>query len=202
MAAPVQLVGADGKPLFSSARTAADSIPLPTAPDVLATLMVNSGGELSTVRSPGGLSDANSLASALGVGSFLLGGSTWDRQRGNTEGTVIASAAYTATQNSATQTNYNARGVKIFISATAASATPSVVFTLTARDPIDTATWVTLLTSAAITGISETVLTLYPGITVAANVSVSDVLPRTWRITATHGDADSITYSVGYAYIL
>lgn len=184
-----------------AARTAADNLAYPTAPDVLAVLMGNDGATLDMLRTGSAMADGSS-SGLLGVALAAWNGSTHDRVRGNNEGTVIASAAYTATQNSSTQTNYNARGVKLFISATAIAATPSVVFTVTARDPIDTATWVTLLTSAAITGISETVLTIYPGITAAANVSVSDILPRVWRVTATHGDADSITYSVGYSYVL
>ena len=62
--------------------------------------------------------------------------------------------------------------------------------------------WVTLLTGAAITGTGTTTLTLYPGVTVSANVAVSDVLPRTWRVTMTAADADSLTYSVGANLIL
>lgn len=119
----------------------------------------------------------------------------------NTDRTIFASAARTATVNGADLTNRAGRGVKIVIDATAASATPSVVFTVQGKDPTS-GKYYTILVSAAVTGVSTTVLTVYPGATVAANLAVSDVIPRTWRVIATHGDADSITYSVGYSIIL
>ena len=59
----------------------------------------------------------------------------------------------------------------------------------------------TVLASAAITGTGTTVLKVYPGITASANASASDILPRTWRVTATHANTDSITYSVGASVI-
>lgn len=123
-----------------------------------------------------------------------------DSMRSNVEGTVLASAARTATTNSADFTNINAKGVRLFINVTAVTADPSVVFTLEVKDPISS-TYTAILTSAAITGTGHTVLTAYPGATAAANVTVSMPLSRTWRVTATHADSDSITYSVGYSYI-
>ena len=127
--------------------------------------------------------------------------SAFNRQRPNIEGTLLASAARTATVSSAPQTNYNGRGVRVFIDVTASAATPSVVFTVEVADPIS-GTYTAVLTSAAITGAGHTVLRVYPGITAAANLAASDILGRTWRVTATHGDADSITYSVGYALLV
>lgn len=117
------------------------------------------------------------------------------------EGTLLASAARTATVDTADQTNVAHVGVQLHIDVTAVTATPSVVFTLTAKDPVS-GVYAVLLTSAAIVGTGHTLLTLYPGVTVAANVAVSQALPRIWRVTATHADADSITYSVGYSLLL
>ena len=127
-------------------------------------------------------------------------GATYDRIRTNLNQTILASAARVATVSSATFINYNGKGLKLFIDATAITATPSVTFAIEAIDPISGIA-TALLTSVAITAISHTVLTLYPGITVAANVSAADILPRSWRVTATHADADSITYSVGASVI-
>ncbi len=135
------------------------------------------------------------------IADYVYNGSTYDRLRNNTEGTLLDSAARTATTASADQTNYNAKGVRIFINATASAATPSVVFTIEVKDPVS-AKYTAVATSAAITGAGHTVVTVYPGITAAANVSISHVLGRTWRVTATAADADSLTYSVGYSYIL
>lgn len=114
--------------------------------------------------------------------------------------TLLASAARTATTNSGDQTNSGARGLHLVIDATAASATPSVVFTIQGKDAVSGA-YYTILASAAVTGISTTVLRVYPGLTASANAIANDVLPKTWRLLATHADADSLTYSVGASLI-
>ena len=138
---------------------------------------------------------------AAAVCTTAFNGSTWDRFRTNHEATAFASAARTASSNSSDLTNYNARGVKVVIDVTAASATPSVVFTIAGKCTLS-GKYYAILASAAITGTGTTVLTVYPGATAAANVAVSDVLPRLWRVEAVHADADSITYSVSVNYVL
>jgi hypothetical protein len=108
---------------------------------------------------------------------------------------VFASAARTAT-SSATFNTHCIGGVFI-INVTAASATPSVVFTIAGTDPASLAEW-TILASAAITGTGTTVLRVHPSLTAAANTVAKDVLPQAIKVTATHADADSITYSLGF----
>jgi len=112
----------------------------------------------------------------------------------NATDTVLSSAARTASINSADQTNLNYRGVQVIIDATAASATPSLTVKIQGKDPVS-GKYYDLITSAAITGISTTVLKVYPGITASANAAVSDVLPKTWRVSVTAANTDSITYS-------
>lgn len=133
--------------------------------------------------------------------AHVFNGTTWDRQRGNVDGTAFASAARTASANSADVTNYNSRGVHVVIDVTAITATPSVTFTIQGKDALSGA-YYTVLASAAITGVGTTALRVYPALTAAANTVANDVLPRTWRVAAVHGDADSITYSVGYSLIV
>lgn len=108
--------------------------------------------------------------------------------------TIYASAARTATPTAVTKRVDRAKGVMLIIDATASAATPSVVVTIDGVAASGNA--YNILTSAAITGTGRTVLKIYPGITAAANVAVSDVVPQTIKVTATHGDADSITYSM------
>lgn len=108
---------------------------------------------------------------------------------------ILASAARTASVNSDAQFNAQHRGVHLIISATAAAATPSVVFTIQGQDSISGA-WYDLLVSPAITATGVTVLKVYPGIGQVANGAASDVLPAVWRVQAVAGDADSLTYSV------
>ena len=165
--------------------------------DALGALRINAGTSTAAA-----LADAfaNPTTTHLAADQMTFNGTTWGRQRGNVEGTLLSSSARTATVSSSDQTNYNGRGVIVFINVTSITSTPSVVFTVEVKDPIS-AVYTALLTSAAIVATGHTVLRLCPGITAAANVAVSEALPRTWRVTATHGDADSITYSVGYAVL-
>ena len=108
---------------------------------------------------------------------------------------VFASAARTATVSSSKKEGAGARTLTVAIDVTAIAATPSVVFTIERYNPIAD-DWTTVLASAAVTGTGNTVLVVDPAITVVANATASTSVPFTWRVTATHGDADSITYSV------
>lgn len=105
---------------------------------------------------------------------------------------IFASAARTAT-SSATMLTDSTEGL-FYIDVTAASATPSVVFTIAGESPSGTV--YTVLASAAITGVGMTVLRVSPQLTAAANTIAKDMLPQAIKVTATHADADSITYSM------
>ena len=108
---------------------------------------------------------------------------------------LLASAARTATVSTVMTTDCSA-GIFV-INVTAAIATPSVTFTIAGVDPASNATY-TILTSAAITGTGTTVLRVGPDLTAAANTIAKDYLPQSLKITATHADTDSITYSLGF----
>lgn len=114
---------------------------------------------------------------------------------------IFTSAARTATVTSNTFLNKFNKGAHVIIDVTAASATPSVTFALQAKDGLS-GQWYSLITSAAITGVGTTRLTVAPGTTAAANVTVADQVPRVLRVVATHADADSITYSVGLTLLI
>ncbi len=108
---------------------------------------------------------------------------------------VFPSEARTATSSKTMACG--SQGGLFFINVTAASATPSVVFTVKGHDPISNTTY-DILASVAITGTGLTVLRVHPDLTAAANTIAKDILPAAITVTATHGDADSITYSVGF----
>jgi hypothetical protein len=112
---------------------------------------------------------------------------------------VLASAARTATNNSADQTNNFARGVRVTIDVTALAATPSVVFTIQGKT--QQGDYYTLLDSAAVTATGNTEMVVHPQITAVANAVAKNALGNKWRVLATHGDADSITYSVYAEYL-
>ncbi len=110
---------------------------------------------------------------------------------------VYASAARTATPTAVTVPVGRYQFAHIVTDVTAKTSTPSVVMTVHGLDTVSGAYYL-LLTSAAFDGTTETrALTIGPGLPVTANVSVNNVLPSSIRVTMTHGDADSITYSVG-----
>lgn len=154
---------------------------------------------INAVNSPD-TSDARSPNTWIGLSvnanGILFNGTTWDRERANEELTVLASAARTATTASGTQTNYNGRGVNVFVDVTAITTAPSITVAIQGLDPVS-GKWITLLTSAAITTVSTTHLRIYPGVAAAANTKADEALPRRWRVNVTHANADSITYSVG-----
>lgn len=84
----------------------------------------------------------------------------------------------------------------VFIDVTATNLTPSITIDVEALDETSS-TWYSLLTSAAITTVSENLIMIGKDHDVNANVSRQASLPRRLRIKVTHGDADSITYSIG-----
>lgn len=99
--------------------------------------------------------------------------------------TVYASAARTATPTAVIVTPRQGEStLRVIVDVTAITSTPSITVTV---DVFDTAAnkYVTVLTSSAITTVSSNALTVVTGI--AGRV----------RVTVTHGNANSITYTVG-----
>lgn len=150
------------------------------------------------------LADATANPTLIGTGTFghRWNGATWDRERANTDITVLSSAARTATGQSADQTNHNARGLHLVIDVTAVSGTsPTLVVTIQGKDALS-GKYYTVLASASITAVGTTVLRVGPGLTAAANTVANDIMPRTWRIDYTiGGTTPSFTFSVGASLI-
>lgn len=144
-----------------------------------------------------------SSGTAAGAVALMLqdGDGFWSRYRNNHEVTALASAARTASTNSSNLTNYNARGVVVVIDVTAIVAAPSITVTIKGRDTLS-GQFSTILASAAITAVGTTKLVVYPGVAAAANSKADEPLPRVWRVEVAHGNANSITYSIGANYIL
>lgn len=173
-----------------------------------AKLLANVAGNSAKIT---GFSDASDTAS-LSFGDYILGimgfdrqydeaSSVWRRVRCNTSAIVLASAARTATVNSADFSNYNFKGLHLTVNVSSITATPSIVVNLQGKDPIS-GTYYTLLSSTAITATGLTVLKICPGIAPIVNRATSDILPLTWRVNVTHGDADPITYSIGASLVV
>lgn len=115
----------------------------------------------------------------------------------NSNVTLLASAAKTATATyEPPSQNKDYSGVIVVIDCTAIVTAPSVVFTIQGYDEAS-GQWYDILASAAVTAVSTTRLQVHPAITASANAKSSDLLPRRWRVKATHSNANSITFSIG-----
>lgn len=161
----------------------------------------------SRSRVAGGDSDGQT-ASNLGLlttsRGFMYNETGWDRQRGNTEETALASAARTATTTSSDLTNYNARGVIVRLNVTAVPGGDTVKLTLQYKDPA-TAGYVTILDAPAFATATASIVCLYPGIadTETRFSAFEEMpLPRTWRVRIVHSAGSSFTYSVSVCYIV
>lgn len=112
---------------------------------------------------------------------------------------VLPSAARTATPDThefeITGRGYEYNGLYLIIDVTAVTATPALTVTVDGVDRLSGKTF-NLITSTVIATAVTTVLKIAPGITVAANLAVALALPGIFRVTVSHGDADSATYSV------
>jgi len=151
------------------------------------------------IRSDGNNADAKAVKTLGGLETNtyakLFNGVTWDRERGNTAETVLASAARTVTTASADLTNYNQRGVHVAVDVTVAG-TSTLTVTIQGKDPVS-GNYYDLLIGTAIAAAGLVILKLYPGIGTLAGGAASDILPRIWRVNCAKGDASAWTYSVG-----
>lgn len=116
----------------------------------------------------------------------------------NVEGTALASAARTATTNSPDLANNFGKTILVIVNVTAITGEPSITIKVQGKDPASGAFY-DLLSSASITAIGTYVLQVGAGLPETANQSANKPLPKTFRISVTHANADSITYSVGYS---
>lgn len=149
-------------------------------------------------------SDADAATPDAVVGKDLYNGSTWDRERANTEETAVASAARTASGDGSDLTNRNAKGAVVTLDVTAATGTtPTLDVKIVAKDALS-GKYVDIpgASFSQKTGTGTDTLVVYPGVAETANRSVSDVLPRTWRVSWTiGGTTPSFTFSVGVSYV-
>lgn len=99
-----------------------------------------------------------------------------------TEGRVTLAAASTQTTTISDIPNYMFKGLKVVVDITAISGVgATLTVTLQGKDPLSGKVF-TLLASAGLTATGTTVLNLFPGAAVSANVSANDQLPSVWNI--------------------
>jgi hypothetical protein len=111
------------------------------------------------------------------------------------EQTIYGSAARTATPTAFDLDLIAIRGLIVVADVTAIVTAPSVVLTIDGVDVVSGKTW-NILTATALTAVSTRILRIAPGLVASANLTVNDLVPEKVRFTMTHGNGNSITYSV------
>jgi len=111
--------------------------------------------------------------------------STWDRWRNNTQYQITDVAGQTSDHQTADQTNYNHKGVLLYMDCSYdGSGQDDVRMIIQGKD--DASHYFDLATSAWLDDLTPGYLLLYPGIVEVANQKVSGYLPRTWRVSYDH----------------
>jgi len=107
---------------------------------------------------------------------------------------LYASAARTATPTAVTINTRRAKGLLIVFDVTAVTSTPSTVVTIDGYDSVSNA-YFPILAGAAVATAVRTVYRVGIGLTAVTNLTIADYLPDQVRVTFTHGNANSMTYS-------
>lgn len=166
---------------------------LPTGIVPIALAVQDTGTAGDFYAAAGGWNDSVTPGFMLEALQGIYNGVSVDRARGNVNlSALINASSVSTTQTSSDQTNYNGRGVKVWWNITTFGA--ALTLSIQYKDSVSSQ-YITALSSAAISANGFTQYTIYPGITATANVSLSDVLPRTWRVQVT--GASSSTFTVG-----
>jgi hypothetical protein len=114
--------------------------------------------------------------------------------------TQLALVAASASQAGPDNENYGAIGLQVGVNITALTGTaPTMTVIVEGKDK--SGAYYTLLSSAALNAVAFTLLTLYPGVTPAANLAVSQVLPRNWRVRVViAGTTPAVTATISASY--
>lgn len=134
----------------------------------------------------------------------LFNGTTMDRQRNNVDtGALTTLSAASVGGNSTDQINYNGRGLQLVIDITAISGTTPVLTVTVQGKDIASGKYYNLLVSSPLSTVSTILLSIYPGVSAAANISISQALPRTFRILYTiTGTTPAVTATIGASVII
>lgn len=107
------------------------------------------------------------------------------------------------TFNSAEQTSFGSRGLRLYLDITAVNGVgPTLDIKIQIKDNL-TGTFFDLPGASFVQAIATgtQMLTLYPGIAVSANVSVSDLISKNWRAVAVVSTGDDFTFSLEAEYL-
>lgn len=147
-------------------------------------------------------------ANGIPVADFpmLYNNSNYDRMTNNMNVSIQnAGTAKTATFTTGDQTNYNARGVIVYVnvSVTPTGTTPTLQPIIQIKDSVSSNVMAILTASANITAQGLYAYAIYPSAISGVTQSANMPLPRTWNIQfVIGGTTPSFTFSVSASYIL
>lgn len=107
---------------------------------------------------------------------------------------VAAGTGVTATASQEFVCKGGVEAIEVLIDFTKVGAAPSVVFSIEGFDP-ESKKWFTLLASAAVIATGQAQLLVSHTSPNVTNVSAAHTVRSRMRLTATHGNTDSATYS-------
>jgi len=160
---------------------------------------------ITTDGSDGANNNHNELV--VSARKYLFNETSWDRMRGNTEIEILASGARNSSAVSPNFTNYNHRGIIIWLNITdiTPGGTDTVSLYVRGVDPVS-GSMKNLLVGPTINSTGLQVYLIYPGVTDSESAfgDIEEIpLPRTWSVRIDHsGDTDTFTYSVGGSLIV
>lgn len=196
---------------FTAAAALGDADANPATTRVGAHTMLWTGGAWRRIRAASQSIDGSAGLGEIAVAKMLYNGSTWDRERGNTEpAEALASATRTATVTTVTMTNHGGRGILVMLNITAASGTGGLRMRVLARDGGGASYILAEQDVADFTATGQFAMELYPGASSAPDAAAASgwvverkagSVPRSFAMQIRHGDASSYTYSVDYMLI-
>ena len=105
-----------------------------------------------------------------------------------------------AAKINSSQSNYTAGAAGAVVTITAVAGTGTIPNGMIVSATLTTITATFVNMTGGVSG--AVILRVYPGIVAAANLSVNDILPRSWRLRAVHSAGSNFTYSAVAQMIL
>jgi len=205
---------ATGTATFALAASIAPQLPaIDSQGNVRSAIWVgNSGSAVSGITAAGSADTTQNNLTALAVVPYNLAyddvAAQWNRLRNNTLVSLLASTGRTGTTVTATQTNFNARGLVLALNVTV-NPGGAQTLTLSLQAVINGVSYNINLgvANAFAGGAGSSILVFYPGAATAwtggtEHLTFQAPVPRAWTATVTHSAAGSWTYTLDAAYIV
>jgi hypothetical protein len=111
------------------------------------------------------------------------------------EQVIYSSAARTATPTAIEVNTRRFKTMVVVLDATVHAVSAALTVALARKDNAS-GKYIDILTSASITTVSTNTIRIGLALPATANVSANEPLPNVVRVTVTHGNANSVTYTV------